>query len=390
MRADVPVGVLLSGGLDSRTVALYAREYTAGRLRTFSVGFGNADSELSEAEASSRMLGTVHHSINVGQEQYAESLERVAWHLDEPVGDPAALAVLKVRELARSEVKVLLSGEGADELFAGYAGRYLGMLRTSERSQRLRWLRFLLPPVTARGRSRWSRLLRRVRESRAAEIIRLRIEGLPGDIRNPFGLTDAQLRRLHRRAAQFGDTHYREQRDALSGMLALDTRWQLAESLLQKADKMSMAASIELRTPFLDKAVAECAGSIGSSVKLGADGRGKVVLRSCVERRLPGSAALPKKGFPVPLREWFTGPLRHRIEEEVLRPGSACTEQLDIRLLQTAWKEYLRGAWDGSAVFYALWLYELWRSAKPAGSRSSTLIGSINRKQHSTTMAQSG
>jgi asparagine synthase (glutamine-hydrolysing) len=363
MRADVPVGVLLSGGLDSRTVALYARQYAAGQLNTFSVGFGNSDSELPEAEASSRMLGTVHHSINVGPEEYARSLERVAWHLDEPVGDPAAVAVLKVCEFARSEVKVLLSGEGADELFAGYAGRYAGMLRTLERLQRLRWLRFVLPLWIEHGRSRWARLARRIHQSPATEVIRLRIEGLPGDIRNPVGLTAVQMRRLHQRTTEYGNRYCREQRDMLSSMLSLDTRWQLAESLLQKADKMSMAASIELRTPFLDKAVAACAGSIDSSIKLGPDGRGKLALRRCVERKLPGSAALPKKGFPVPLREWFTGPLRSRIEEEVLRPGSACSEQLEAPRLRRAWEEYAAGKWEGSGVFYALWLYELWRSA---------------------------
>jgi asparagine synthase (glutamine-hydrolysing) len=363
MRADVPVGVLLSGGLDSRTVALYAREYAAGQLHTFSVGFGNRDSELPEAEASSRLLGTTHHTINVEASDYASSLERVAWHLDEPVGDAAALAVLKVCELARAQVKVLLSGEGADELFAGYAGRYLGMLRTAERSRRLRWLRFVLPLRSSCGCSRWTRLLHRIHQSEAAEVVRLRIEGLPGDVRNPVGFTEAQLSRLHRRTGELSAAHYREQRDALSSMLWLDTRWQLAESLLQKADKMSMAASIELRTPFLDTAVAACAGSMDSSMKLGPDGPGKLALRKCVERRLPGSAVLAKKGFPVPLREWFGGPLRERIEDEVLRPGSATAEQLDLNLLRSAWEEHLSGAWDGSGVFYALWLYELWRNA---------------------------
>ena len=363
MRADVPVGVLLSGGLDSRTVALYASEHAGEPLRTFSVGFGNLDSELPEALESSRLLGTIHHAIDVGHEEYAAALERVAWHLDEPIGDAAALAVLKVCERARSEVKVLLSGEGADELFAGYAGRYQGMLKTTSRSRRLRWLRHALPQRQMDGSSRWSRLMRRIHQTPALEMAALRIEGLPGDVRNPAGLTQTQLLRLHKRSDEYGDMHYRAQRDSLSDMLVFDMRWQLAESLLQKADKMSMAASIELRTPFLDTALAACASSIDSSMKLGPDGPGKFVLRKCVEQRLPGSAALPKKGFPVPLRNWFSGPLRERIEDDVLRPGSACSSELEMGLLKRGWNDYLAGKWDGSSAFYALWLYEAWHSA---------------------------
>src|SRR5207253_7364559 len=135
------------------------------------------------------------------------------------------LAVLKVCELARTEVKVVLSGEGADELLAGYAGRYQGMLSTAERSKRLRWLRFILPAGDGSRRSRWTRLLCRIHESEAAEVVRLRIEGLPGDVRNPTGFTEEQLSRLHRRTGEVSAAHYRQQRDLLSGMLCLDTRW---------------------------------------------------------------------------------------------------------------------------------------------------------------------
>ncbi len=370
MRADVPVGVLLSGGLDSRTIATYAREYAGEPLQTFSVGFGNTDSELPEALESSRLLGTVHHAIDIGPEDYASSLDRVAWHLDEPVGDPAGLAVFTICTLARGWVKVLLSGEGSDELFAGYAGRYAGMQMTMARTRSLGWLRFVMPDVFANGASALARLARRVRQSPAAEIASLRVEGLPGDVRNPRGFTKAQLSRHYRRTAEIGETHFRTQRDGLSEMLAFDARWQLAESLLQKADKMSMAASIELRTPFLDIQVADCASSIDSSLKLGANGVGKTALRRAMDRRLKGSADLPKRGFPVPLRQWFTGPLRERIEDEVLARQSACGSLLDPGLLRQSWAEYRDGAWDGSGVFYALWLYEVW--ARQLRSQPST------------------
>ena len=144
----------------------------------------------------------------------------------------------------------------------------------------------------------------------------LRQEGLPGDTRKPRGLTPAQLTRLFNRAAQLSGI-CRPQRDALSALLALDIDWQLAESLLQKADKMSMGASIELRTPILDLEIAKIAARIPSSLKLHHTGIGKYILRKTIGRKLNEDLTRPKKGFPVPLGKWFAGPLRERVEAEL-------------------------------------------------------------------------
>ena len=120
LRADVPVGVLLSSGLDSRTVAAYAQELQEGKMQTFTVGFGGPDSETQGAAETAREIRSQHHTLELtSDDDFLQSLDRIAWHLDEPVGDPAAFAVLKVCELARGHVKVLLSGEGSDEVFAG-------------------------------------------------------------------------------------------------------------------------------------------------------------------------------------------------------------------------------------------------------------------------------
>jgi asparagine synthase (glutamine-hydrolysing) len=145
--------------------------------------------------------------------------------------------------------------------------------------------------------------------------------------------------------------------------LILDLEWQLAESLLQKADKMSMAASIELRTPFLDRQVAEVAARIASPLKLGSSGIGKVVLRHCMNRRLTDQALRPKKGFPVPLAEWFRGPLRRRVEEEALGQNAQWRSHLDSALIFESWRDFQRGGWNGASVFYALWIYEKWHQA---------------------------
>ena len=362
LRADVPVGVLLSSGLDSRTIAAYAQELQGGRMQTFTVGFGDGDSEQAGAAQTAREIGSLHHDIELTAEDLAASIGRIASHLDEPIGDPAAFAVLKVCELARNHVKVLLSGEGSDELFAGYEGRYAGMLHTLARSESLRRIAPFLP--RSRGfasHSRFQRLCARAHRTPAGEALALRIEGLPGDIRSPRGLTDAQLARLEERVETIAAVSFRAQRDTLSSLLTLDLDWQLAESLLQKADKMSMAASIELRTPILDTGVAKVAARIPSSLKLPPGGPGKLILRKVLARKLNEPMNRPKLGFPVPLAQWLAGPLHDRVRDEVFAANSAVCEQLDRKLLTAAWEDTVAGRWDGGRVFYALWLYEVWR-----------------------------
>lgn len=362
LRADVPVGVLLSSGLDSRVVVAYAQELQEGAVETFTVGFGDEDSELLGAAETAREIGSRHHSIELTAQDFSESMGRIAWHLDEPVGDPACFAVLRVCELARGHVKVLLSGEGSDELFGGYEARYAGMLETMERTARLRHWAGLLPRASVHASaSRVQRLLARAHSSVAGEVLTLRMEGLPGDVRAPRVLTRVQLRRLLERAEALGASTFRAQRDGLSGLLALDLDWQLAESLLQKADKMSMGASIELRTPILDREVAAVAARIPSALKLPPGGPGKFVLRKMLAKKLNESLGRPKKGFPVPLNAWLRGPLREQVEAELFARDSAVCAQLDRARLRSAWEDLVAGRWDGGRTIFSLWLYETWR-----------------------------
>ncbi len=361
LRADVPLGVLLSSGLDSRTVVAYAQELTGGAMQTFTVGFGAQDSELLGAAETAREIQSTHHTLELGASDFASAIGRIAEQLDEPVGDPACFAVMEICHFARGHVKVLLSGEGSDELFGGY-GRYGGMLSTLHRSDLFRRLRGVLPKPDFKSASRWQRLLQRTSLVRAAETLLLRCEGLPGDMRNPRGLSSNQLAGLFVRAAKLAPL-VRQQQDALSTLLALDIDWQLAESLLQKADKMSMGASIELRTPLLDVEVAKVAARIPSSLKLHESGVGKFILRKTLGRKLNEDMTRPKKGFPVPLDAWFAGPLREQIEGALFASNSAVCAQLERPLLRQAWDDYLAGKWEGRYTFYALWLYEEWQRA---------------------------
>ena len=363
LRADVPVGVLLSSGLDSRTILSYAQAQQNGKAKSFSVGFGADDSELIGAARTASELGSEHHELELTADDFMNSFDDVVRLLDEPIGDPACFAMLRLCEYARGHVKVLLSGEGSDEILAGYEGRYAGMLATMAKSRSLRLLAPVLPkPAVHASTSRWERFLHRAGSSPATEALQLRIEGLPGDVRQPRVMNHAQLTRLRQRMVSLGETGFRSQRDELSSLLVHDIEWQLAESLLQKADKMSMGASMELRTPILDVEVAKVAARIPSGLKLPEGGPGKFVLRKLLSTKLDEPLNRPKLGFSVPLRRWLTGPLRERIESELLTPNSFVGEHLEIDRLRKGWQEFLAG-WDGGRTFFALWSYEKWRQA---------------------------
>ncbi len=260
----------------------------------------------------------------------------------------------------RADRRSRLSGEGADELFAGYDFKYRSHLATLERSDSIRRFAGWLPETSNPFPStRLGRLRRRAHGSPVAEIVALRAQAFPGDQRRPRGLTREQLLRLRRREAEIGRELVRPQRDMLSTLLAFDVDWMLGESLLQKADKMSMAASIELRTPFIDVPLAAAAARLDSRLKLGPES-GKLVLRECLARRVPEPLDRPKRGFGMPLNAWMRGELREQVESEIFAESAACFAHLDRALVRRAWDDFQAGRWGGALAFYSLWLYEAW------------------------------
>ena len=360
LRSDVPIGVMLSGGLDSRVIGGFAKQHVQTKLQTFSVEFDGEDSEGPAALESARWLGSQHHAVKVTAEDLGQTIREVAWHLDEPVADPAAFAVLKLCRMAREHVKGLLGGEGADELFAGYAGRYQSMMSQVGRSRFLRAVSCLIPKADLTALA--SRVMRaRYRAGRTlnAELVECRIEGLPGGSLAQWGLTAAQLKRLSVRSQQYATQLIPNAGPILDRMQMLDVRWQLAESLLLKSDKMSMAASLELRCPFLDSGVAAVASQIPAMLRTGATGPGKLVLRDVAQRRFGVGSQIPKKGFPIPLGDWLRGPLREQCETAIFQRNGIWSEELDPNRLKQLWQAFLAGE-PLETVLYSLWLYSEW------------------------------
>lgn len=360
LRADVPVGVLLSSGIDSQTVASYVHDHRPGQLSTFTAVFHEGDSEQAGAEITAKLIGSSHHNIPLTAQDLSDSLPAIAWFLDEPIADPAAFAVYKVCQYARAHVKVLLGGEGSDELFGGYTNRYHGLLATLNRSQQLRrWMGWMPAEGPMEIASAFSRALHRAHLTPAQETILLRVEGFPGDVRSPLLLSPAELRRLDKRALHYASTTYTKCKSPLETLLHLDRQWQLPESLLVKADRMSMAASIELRAPFLDREIEKLADRMDMALKLPPGGAGKWVLFKCLERRYPNLLRREKKGFPIPLALWLRGPLRPQLEAALFDTTSILPSLLDPVRLRVAWKAFLDGLCP-PLPFYALWMYAAW------------------------------
>lgn len=311
---EVPQGIFLSGGVDSSSLLAITAEQVPEPILTFSVGYreDRENSEFPYARRVAKLYSSRHFEYELSLGKFAESLPRLIWHMDEPVADPAAIPLFFIAQLAREHITVVHSGEGADEILAGYSiykkmqgisgfQQVVGHLGSSmlARSLRLpgvphqlrRYAEWVDKPLPARYQG--------VRRVLTAELLRqIARNGFPGPEHSRY------------RLAVFQDLYNRSQGYAeLNQMLSVDLQAWLPDDLLVKADKMTMAASIELRVPFLDHFVVEFAGSLPCMFKL-RDGRGKYLLKRLMRKRLPADILKARKrGFPIPLTQWLRGEL---------------------------------------------------------------------------------
>jgi asparagine synthase (glutamine-hydrolysing) len=309
--SDVPVGAFLSGGLDSSIVVSLMTRELPGAVNTFSVGGrGFAASELPFAKLMSDRLGVRHHPVEIDRRRFLDALPDVAWHNDEPTADPALVPLYALSKFAREHVTVALCGEGADEVFAGYAHypaarRRLRRLRAMTRLPASLRRAAISAFSVLRGRDRARAFNRRLadyaRDPFAAvtgpppQLDRL-ARALTGD---PSGIDAAIADRRRSLAGVPLDTA-----DALELILRADQHHNLADFLLIRADNMAMSAGLEARVPFLDEHVVDFANRLPADQKL-AGRRGKAILRDTFHDLLPPSIlARPKAPFPLPLAEW--------------------------------------------------------------------------------------
>ena len=364
--SDVPLGALLSGGLDSSIVVGLMAEESSEPVRTFTVGWAEKRyDERRAARVVADAFGTVHEELLVELDP-VDLVSRLAAVLDEPLGDEAILPTLLISELARRHVTVALSGDGGDEAFAGYERyRALGLAATIGRAPLIpavsgRLLR-ALPAGRREPRSTPFRAARLLETASlpAAERYGALVEVFPPDLRSELYATElaSELGPPRPAATLLGPPPY----EGVTGLQALDAKTYLPDDLLVKADRASMASSLELRSPLLDHEVLELGISLPDSLKI--DGRrGKVALRRAFADLLPAEiAGRGKTGFGVPLGTWFRGPLRDLAGDLLLGERARLRGRFRPEAVERLLVEHERGARDHGHRLWCLLVLELWQ-----------------------------
>ncbi|MBI3272536.1 MAG: asparagine synthase (glutamine-hydrolyzing) [Planctomycetes bacterium] len=366
MMSDVPVGSLLSGGLDSALVTRFMQEESPDSIRTFTVGFRD-EPEANECEAAretAALLGTQHREVLISRQEYLDFFPESIRLLEEPISSSSALALHFVCRAARADVKVLLCGQGADEPLAGY-GRYLGEYYGGAYRLLPRWLREGVVRPLVEATTRRESLRRAVRSLGEADPLRRflaiysvlpeeRRRALLGpDVRAavPEGGPAGVLRPFQEEVREL---------DGVAQLTRIDTRLWLPDDLLLYGDKMSMAASVELRVPFLDLEFLRFAESIPSAYKIRWF-RGKAVERRAARRLLPGRILRrAKQGFRTPIDGWFRAGLKEFVSDALLGESAACRSYFDPEGVASLVREHAEGREDHHRILFALLSFELW------------------------------
>jgi asparagine synthase (glutamine-hydrolysing) len=366
LMSDVPVGAFLSGGLDSSLVVASMTHQTHQRVKTYSVGFANEDdfNELKHAQKVSVYLKSQHREIMVDARMLIDLIPRLVKFQDDPVIDPAVLPTFVVSLFARQEVKVVLTGEGADEMFGGYkryafdqlSGKFrvlpgwikeklLPLLAGKMGSRHQQALEALQKEDLLKRHMTWSRLCREATlEQLAGPKLKYEMEQTN---------LDEIFDKLYEAAQPYGF-------DALNLMLYLDLKTWLPDDLLSKVDRMSMAASLEARVPYLDHRLVEFAFSLPSSVKL-KGGVGKYLLKRAAQKYLPKDIIYRKKqGFGVPLGPWFKKELKPLLMDTLSSERYKKRGIFDVKATNHLIQEHMSGKHDHHLLLYGVLLVELW------------------------------
>jgi asparagine synthase (glutamine-hydrolysing) len=391
LMSDVPLGLFLSGGLDSSAIGAMMSNIRKEPIETFAVGYQEeAYSELRYARAVAEHIGSIHHEIRVSSGDFFDALPKLIWHEDEPLAWPSSVSLYFVARLASERVKVVLTGEGSDETLGGYA-RYPWTISNSRFDHIYR-------SVLPSGLRRWIR--EKIGESdRLGAAARRRFQhtflGRATDTWSSFYFDNFycafsesdQSDLLIPTAQNHPGSAYRDtmaywenaKGDLLDRLLYTDIKTYLVE-LCMKQDQMSMAASIESRVPFLDHVLVEFAASIPARFKTRGMS-GKLILKSAVKDLLPKSIIHRRKmGFPTPLATWILGPQLTTIEQMLLSPRTMSRRVFRPGAVQRLFAEHRANHRDHSDRIWRLLNFEIWQriffDRDPAPMKSVTPSGS--------------
>jgi asparagine synthase (glutamine-hydrolysing) len=362
MIADVPLGAFLSGGIDSSLVVASMARQSSQAVRTFSIGFDESEhNELPWARMVAAQYKTEHHELIV-RPSHVELVPRLVRQFDEPFADSSAIPTYLVSEFTAQHVKVALSGDGGDELFGGYRSYFEveQLARYDKVPQPVR--RILLKiadwlPYSAYGKNFLRSVGRRAPIERYFDYTSFNSYYLRLQVLNPEWVLEGDEASIRH---SFQDSILPAPADCMSQAMYFEATAKLAGDILVKVDRMSMANSLEVRSPLLDHELAEMANRIPNRWKT-REGRGKLILLKALGDRLPAELlSRPKRGFGVPLAEWLRGPLRsmlwdHLTSKTFLERGFTTRPKIDVML-----REHDSGRRNNSDFLWLLLILELW------------------------------
>lgn len=375
--SDVPVGVWLSGGIDSSAVLHYARQESSAPIRTYSIGFaGRSFDESAPARAIAKHYGAEHHELDLNPSlDLEDAIHRIVYYSDEPFADAGAVPVWFLSRLSRDSVTVALSGEGSDELFGGYL---------TYRADRLAQIARRVP---RRVRKSLLGLLRfwPVSDDKISLEYKMKrfLEGslLPSDEAHTYWNGSFSQRQQRDLLSSSGAASVRDLFDKkiprgdsasyLTRYLAFDQRYYLTDDLLQKVDRMSMAHSLEVRPPYLDHRIIEFAASLPDNLKI--DGRKqKVVLKNLMRGKLPDSVMRrPKIGLDIPTHDWFRAPLRALLEETLSEAAIEQTGLFRTMAIRQLVADHIAGRANLGFHLWGLLVFFLWMKQWRIGTNSA-------------------
>jgi asparagine synthase (glutamine-hydrolysing) len=375
LMSDVPLGMFLSGGIDSSAIAALMKRLTNGPVKTFSVGYNEQQfSELKYAAQVAQTIGTDHHEVKVGIDDFFNELPQLIWHEDEPITWPSSVSLYFVAQLAATQVKVVLTGEGSDEIFGGYE-RYRWNLINSRAAQ----VYGLSPGFFRQAVSRHLEMTSLLKAS-VRRKIRHTFVGREGTIESllldnfycAFSREEQSRLLGSTPEAVYGNYlrywNSREGSSLLSRMLYADQKTYLVE-LLMKQDQMSMASSIESRVPFLDHTVVEFSTTIPDRLKI----RGKTqkyILKRAVSDLLPARVIHRQKmGFPTPVRGWLLDARAKPLYNALADRDGFLSSVIDKHALETLMARHVHEEEDATDRIWRLLNLQLWGDLFLTGRR---------------------
>lgn len=384
MVSDVPLGALLSGGVDSSLTTAIMQQVSDTPVRTFTIGMSaEGYDESPAAEAVANHLGTRHETLMLTAEDVLSAVPDIGAMYDEPFADSSQLPTFLVARMAREQVTVALSGDGGDELFAGYNRHF----RTPGLWDRLRHIPRPARSIAARGLrtippsaiSRLVRMLGRIAPAELAagrageklhKLARLMSASNPEELHELLLRTDTGIDRL---ADYSGLALVTERADPRAiavtlteRLMLFDTENYLPDDILTKVDRASMSVSLEIRTPYLDRELFSLAWSLPLAMKAN-DQKGKRVLRELLYRHVPPHLIdRPKAGFAIPVGRWLRGPLREWAETLLESEFSKeSMPKIPLSNVQSLWLQHLSGKRDHATILWNLLMYRSWQDSQP-------------------------